>query len=423
MADGSLDAEVVIVGGGIAGLATAVALQRAGVAPGGRGILVLERHPELRATGTAMTVFPNGWFALRALGVAHKLTSRYDVIEKSRVTNLETGTTQVFRFAGNKRSDEVRMRAVDRKALLDALADELPPGMVRFSSKLVSIDAIPATSGSSEATVLRLEDGAVIRAKILIGCDGVHSVVARWLGLSEPLRSGRSTIRGLSVYPSGHGLKQEIRQYLSNGIRAGLLPISNTGIYWYLVNNTIPQGNVAEKVASADPVKILREVTENLGAHLPAEYLDVVRNTDLRNLSWAPLLYRNPWGVLTGKAARGTVTVAGDAFHPMTPEMAQGGCSALEDAVVLARALSQAATPSEGLAAYVAKRRGRATWLVAVAYVSGWVQQGGTNVHAAVGWVVRLFRDWIFFRFVFPRLADTMWYNCGDLVPCKNHTE
>lgn len=170
-------------------------------------------------------------------------------------------------------------------------------------------------------------------------------------------------------------------------------------------------------------MKILREVTENLGAHLPAEYLDVVRNTDLGNLSWAPLLYRNPWAVLTGKAARGTVTVAGDAFHPMTPEMAQGGCSALEDAVVLARALSQAATPSEGLAAYVARRRGRAAWLVAVAYVSGWVQQGGTNVHAAVGWVVRLFRDWIFFRFVFPRLADTMWFDCGDLVPCKNHTE
>ncbi|KAE8771179.1 6-hydroxynicotinate 3-monooxygenase-like [Hordeum vulgare] len=81
MADGSLDAEVVIVGGGIAGLATAVALQRAGVAPGGSGIVVLERHPELRATGTAMTVFPNGWFALRAFGVADKLvkTDRYAI--------------------------------------------------------------------------------------------------------------------------------------------------------------------------------------------------------------------------------------------------------------------------------------------------------------------------------------------------------
>lgn len=80
MAGGGGDeaAEVVIVGAGIAGLATALALRRAGVA---RGVVVLERHAELRATGAALTIFPNGWFALRALGVAHKLTSRYDAFE------------------------------------------------------------------------------------------------------------------------------------------------------------------------------------------------------------------------------------------------------------------------------------------------------------------------------------------------------
>lgn len=78
----AVDAEVVIVGAGIGGLATALALRRVGVGvarPG--GVLVLERHPELRSTGAALTIFPNGWFALRALGVAHKLTSRYDAFE------------------------------------------------------------------------------------------------------------------------------------------------------------------------------------------------------------------------------------------------------------------------------------------------------------------------------------------------------
>lgn len=73
-----VDAEVVIVGGGIAGLAAALALRRAGAA---RRVLVLERHAGHRATGAALTIFPNGWFALRALGVAHKLASRYDAYE------------------------------------------------------------------------------------------------------------------------------------------------------------------------------------------------------------------------------------------------------------------------------------------------------------------------------------------------------
>jgi 2-polyprenyl-6-methoxyphenol hydroxylase-like FAD-dependent oxidoreductase len=178
-----------------------------------------------------------------------------------------------------------------------------------------------------------------------------------------------------------------------------------------------------EKEASADPEKILREVTDNLGKNIPAEYLDVARHSDLGNLSWAPLLYRSPWAILTGPAARGAVTVAGDAFHPMTPDMAQGGCSALEDAVVLARALSRASTPADGVAAYVSERRWRAAWMVAGAYLSGWVQQGGTNVHGVRGYMVRLFRDWIFYRFLFPRLADTMWFNCGELEQGKTHSE
>ncbi|CAL5017037.1 unnamed protein product [Urochloa decumbens] len=422
-----VDAEVVVVGGGIAGLATAVALRRAGVeTSGGRGgVLVLERHAELRAMGAALTIFPNGWFALRALGVAHKLTSRYEAYETSKATNLETGATQVFRFAGTKSKDEdVRVRALDRKALLEALAEELPPGTIRFSSKLVSIDTERAAGDASETVVLRLDDGAVIRAKALIGCDGVHSVVARWLGLPDPASSGRSAVRGLSVFPGGHGVKRELRQFLSQGLRAGMVPISDTDIYWFLVNDTVP----AEKDAAGDPAKTLREVTGDLAGHMPSEYLDVVRHTDHGNLSWAPLLYRNPFSILTCAAARGPVTVAGDAFHPMTPDMAQGGCSALEDAVVLARSLAAAATPADGVAAYVAARRWRAAWLVAGAYLSGWVQQGGTNVRGVRGWVVKVFRDWVFYPFVFPRLADTMWFDCGDLVaPCgdegKSHAE
>lgn len=60
------------------------------------------------------------------------------------------------------------MRAVDRKALLEALAEELPPGTVRFSSKLVSIDTERAAGASSETVVLGLDDGTVIRAKVLL---------------------------------------------------------------------------------------------------------------------------------------------------------------------------------------------------------------------------------------------------------------
>ena len=70
----------------------------------------------------------------------------------------------------------------------------------------------------------------------------MHSLVARWLGLPEPASSGRSAVRGLSIFPDGHGIRRELRQFLSPGLRAGMVPISDTDVYWFLVNDTVPAG-------------------------------------------------------------------------------------------------------------------------------------------------------------------------------------
>lgn len=90
--------EVVIVGAGIGGLATAIALKRVGV-----GAVVLERSKELRATGAAITLGPGAWIALDALGVSQKLASRYRPIQDVIVTDVKTGATQHLPFGGNIR--------------------------------------------------------------------------------------------------------------------------------------------------------------------------------------------------------------------------------------------------------------------------------------------------------------------------------
>ncbi|XP_078169492.1 monooxygenase 3-like [Carex rostrata] len=102
--------EIVIVGGGIAGVAMAVALKRVGF-----WARVLERHQELRAGGTALTLSSNAWFALRALGVDHKLTSTYKIFTKSLITNLETGASQEMVLPVKKdRGDDSGVRCVKR---------------------------------------------------------------------------------------------------------------------------------------------------------------------------------------------------------------------------------------------------------------------------------------------------------------------
>ncbi|URE00369.1 Lycopene cyclase protein [Musa troglodytarum] len=380
--------EVAIVGAGIAGLATAVGLPS----------LVLEKSPELRSTGAALTLFPNAWRALEALGVAHKLTPLYHAIERSRVTDLSSGTTREVPFSRTNRGD-TGIRSVHRKALLEALAEELEPGTIRFSSKITSIDQ----EGSSPLTALHLDDGSVIKAKVVIGCDGVHSVVARWLGLAEAIDSGRSAIRGLAVFPEGHELiTNEALQYLGDGKRAGLVPLN-------------------KKDMAAEAELTLIEVTENLAKDFPSEVQTAVRHLDLATVSWAPLLFRAPWNLLLGRIHRGCVAVSGDAMHPMTPEIGQGGCAALEDAVVLARSLARARSPDQlaaGVEGYTRERRWRSAGVVAAAYLSGWVQQGG---NAGVWrWAVKWFRRRIYYRFIHPRIMEAIrGYDCGDLPPAE----
>ncbi|XP_004288321.1 PREDICTED: zeaxanthin epoxidase, chloroplastic-like [Fragaria vesca subsp. vesca] len=398
--------DVVIVGGGIAGLATAVALKRAGIEA-----LVLERSEGLRATGAALTLFPNAWFALDALGVSQKLAS-YAHSRKLYITDLDTGEVQEVPFI-KPNGDAVGPRSVHRKALLEALADELPVHSIRFSSKISAIDT-QQHEGSSIA-IVHMENGTVIKAKVLIGCDGVHSVVSRWLGLRDPVLSGRSAVRGLAVYPQGHGLEHNVRQYVGTGKRAGIVPLTDKEIYWF-ISYTSP----AKETSLEDfPEDIQKEVLENYGKDIPTIFSDVVKQSDLSTLTRAPLKYRYPLNVVFGTLSKQNITVAGDAMHPMTPDLAQGGCSSLEDAVILGRHIGRyfvqngqvlvAKEISEVLGKYVEERRWRVALLITGSYISGWVQQAGS------GWGGKFLRDVIFYKFLYLKMVRYVNYDCGKL--------
>jgi 2-polyprenyl-6-methoxyphenol hydroxylase-like FAD-dependent oxidoreductase len=119
---------------------------------------------------------------------------------------------------------------VQRNVLLQALEEELPRDTIRYSSKIVSIDQ----DTGSDAKILHLADGSTLRAKVVIGCDGINSVVANWLGLAKPCDSGRRATRGHVKYPDGHGFQPKFMQFTGKGFRAGLVPCGETDVYWFL---------------------------------------------------------------------------------------------------------------------------------------------------------------------------------------------
>ncbi|PRQ24989.1 putative 6-hydroxynicotinate 3-monooxygenase [Rosa chinensis] len=120
--------------------------------------VVLESWDSLRTTGFVLNTWTNAWKALEAIGVADAL----------RLIN--------YRFRGV----DHEVRCVQRKLLLDSLANELSSATTRFSSKVVSIEE------SGYFKLLHLADGTILKVKrVLVGCDGVNSVVAKWLNFKQ----------------------------------------------------------------------------------------------------------------------------------------------------------------------------------------------------------------------------------------------
>ncbi|KAM6540711.1 hypothetical protein CsatB_005158 [Cannabis sativa] len=408
--------DVVIVGAGIAGLTTYLGLHRLGIRS-----LVLESAECLRITGYALMIWTNAWKALDAIGVGHSLRQQHHTLLGNVTSSTESGlqTAEMsFNKAIGKTLGMHEVRCVNRKLLMEALSNELPNGTIRFSSKLVAIQE------SGFFKLLHLADGTIIRTKVLIGSDGVNSVVAKWLGFNQATHTGRYAIRGCATNfdTNNHGFESLFSQFFGHGVRFGLIPCDPRFVYWFF---TFATSLDQEKELEENPTKTREFVLSKLGM-IPDQVRGVFESTELEAFKLiSPLRYRKPWELLWKSISKGNVCVAGDALHPMTPDLGQGGCSALEDGVVLARCLGEvllrnSSKKSEkleeeykniemGLKKYASERKWRSFDLVATAYVIGFIQQSHNKVLSFLRdkFLASFLATWVF------KKAD---FDCGKLT-------
>ncbi|KAF7144008.1 hypothetical protein RHSIM_Rhsim05G0097700 [Rhododendron simsii] len=299
--------DIIIVGGGICGLATALAFHRKGI----EKVVVLEKSEKLRATGAGIITQANGWRALDQLGVAAKL--RQTAVP---IPNMDG-----------------EMRCLKRADLMQALADDLPPNTLRFGRTVLGIKVDPCTSYPT----VHLDDGTVLHAKVVIGCDGINSEVANFLGMNSTRIFSTCVVRGFTSYPSGHKFENKFVTFSKGDVQLGILPVNRNLVYWFITRRWTSQ----DSVVSNDPKLIIQSSIKALSG-FPEEEVEMVRNGDLDQLFLNQLRYRTPWNLLLKRRfGEGSVIVAGDAMHAMGPFIAQGGAAALEDAVVLARCFAE----------------------------------------------------------------------------------
>ncbi|KAI3820823.1 hypothetical protein L1987_08372 [Smallanthus sonchifolius] len=193
----------------------------------------------------------------------------------------------VFDVYGN--SQEVR--AVERRTLLETLAKQLPVDSICFSSKLARI---------------------------------------------EEHKYGETLLELVNDYPDGQPFGQRVNYIYGQGIRAGYVPVSPTKVYWFVCFNSPSPG---PKIT--DPI-VLKKQTKELIKKWPSELQNIVDATPDDTIIWTPLVDRWLWPGFSPPASLGGAVLVGDAWHPMTPNLGQGACCALEDAVVLVQKLAPA---------------------------------------------------------------------------------
>jgi 2-polyprenyl-6-methoxyphenol hydroxylase-like FAD-dependent oxidoreductase len=183
----------------------------------------------------------------------------------------------------------------------------------------------------------------------------------------------------------------------------------------------------AEKEIEDDPAKMKQFVLSKI-ENVPDEIKAIVENTELDFIISSPLRYRHPWELLWGNISKGNVCVASDALHPMTPDIGQGGCAALEDGVVLARCLAGALLKEQsgetkekgdrereeykrvemGLKKYAKERRWRSIELISTSYMIDFFRQGN-------GRVTTFLRDKILAAYLSGLLLKRADFDCGKL--------
>lgn len=359
-----------VVGAGIGGLATAVALRRAGFEP-----LVLERAPQAREAGSGLLLGANAVAALRSLGL-HGTASGLGVPTTAGLLRDPAGgiLADVRLPPGQERLGG-NSAAVSRPELLAALLEEAGD-RVRAGSRVVGFRTTP------DGVAAVLEGGELEPGRILVGADGAYSAVRE--GLPGGAKSGRPRYAGYTAWrgvahgvdglvPRGVGLETWGR-----GARFGCVYIGDGRVYWFATQNAPEGARDALGESRGRVLGLLR------GWHEPVE--DLVRATPEGGIRRDDVYDCKPglrWG-------SGPVTLLGDAAHTMTPNLGQGAGQALVDAATLGETLATAPDPESGLRLYERRRRIPAAALTLISRYAG--VAGQLQSPALVGLRDRTFR-------------------------------
>ena len=352
------DLDILIIGAGIGGLTAALALQRAGLR-----VQIYEKAAELGEVGAGVTITPNGSHALNHLLGADRMAWLGHVPASGAMRHYRTGATLVDTLRGDRpqRRYGAAYFQAHRADLHGALAHAVrlhDPECIHLGAEFVGL-----AEGQAQVTA-QFADGRAASAALLVGCDGIRSAVRRALWGEETVSfTGYIAWRGLvpAAALEPQLLEPDSAAFVGPGRTFTRYKVRRGELINYVAFSRRDEWAEESWSVHADVSEVLNEFKD-----FCYEARAIIEATPPGQCFRWGLFDREP----LAHWSRGRATLLGDAAHPMTPFLAQGAVMAIEDAMLLARALEASSEWPEALSRYEAARRERATLVMRESHVN-----------------------------------------------------
>ena len=335
---------VIVIGGGIGGLTAAIALRQVGIE-----VDVYERAPVLREVGAGIGLMSNAMRALDILGMGDEVRSQS--LARNQLS-LRHANGRVISVIPDMRTFFVMHRA----ELLALLVRSMEPERLHMGWACTGFEQ------DADGVTASFENGSTVRADVLIGADGLRSVVKSRLLEGGPVKySGYTCWRAIVAFQNSGEISPQ--ESWGAGQRFGIMPMSGGRVYWFATKNAAEGGRDASGQVKKGLARLFRGWHDPVEALLEGSAEESILRNDIYDFDPLP------------NFVRGRVALLGDAAHGMTPNLGQGACQAMEDGVLLGACLTKNASLSAGLLEYEHRRMPRTRQVVLRARWAGVMAQ------------------------------------------------
>lgn len=350
-----------ILGGGIAGLTAAIALKKIGITA-----TVFESAADIRPVGAGLLLAANAVKAYEHLGIAAQIVRRGRALPEFRVLDRQGRTLAGADAQALSQRYGLHNFAIHRAELHDALLAELDPAQVRTGHTATTLTEQPDGSLS-----LHFADGSVHETDYLIVADGIHSAIRGQLAPEARTRYSGYTCWRVVIDDPGLALTAATETWGARG-RFGIVPLAGGKIYCFASINAPQNDPGMAKMRVAD----LQKIFAGYHAPIPA----ILAQWRDEQLIWNDLSDLKP----LDRFAYGRTVLIGDAAHATTPNLGQGACQAIEDAVFLAEMLKKYPDPEQAFRFFEQKRLPRTRFIVETSRRMGAIAQWQNPVLAGL---------------------------------------